>query len=917
MTSPVQTKPVHRLARWWDNLVRPAPGTPTGVEQQSRVLTGLLLALTGIFAACVPVLLVVNQNASWRASDAAFTGLTVIVLLALTRLSRAGRCRLAAGLLIAFGWAAIFTQAIIVSQRAGNINVLDYLVVAWVFASLFFDLRTAAALLAAQMIGMLLLLFVPGITFKLLLSPLQFNLVAGTTYLLVRLYHIRLEKSRREALRQSEARYQELVESARDLVYTLSRGGEIVSLNLVAEALGGWSKDEMIGRPFTDFIHPDDLPAAMLAFEQLLAGKTPDLFQVRVRTKAGAYLWAEFNAMPLFQDGVVAGVFGIGRLIEERRQMEDALRRSEELYRTLIHNFPDGIVLLFDHDLRYQIVDGQGLPNIGLARDMLEGKTIWEAVEPEVAEQLDPMYRAALAGTPQTFDLDYATRSYRIQVVPVKNDRGEVIAGLAVAQDTTRQKQVEERLRAIFEYSADAIFIMEPDSGRIVDCNPAACQMNGYTREELIGQPISMVNATGETATLANIEKARKFGSYRFEFLHRRKDGTIFPIEVMNTVLNVGGKELLLGIDRDITERKQAEAALRRSEERYRTLVQNFPNGMVALFDHDLRYTVVGGQGLAQVGLNEQTFEGKRLRDIFPPEIYERDEPVLRAALAGETTIVEVEYDERCYVVHTLPVRDENGQVIGGMVMAQDVTETRQMQEKQLKLAVERERLALVNQFVQAISHDFRTSLSVIETSRYLIERSLEPGMLQRVQRKMHNIQEQITRISDQLDNLSMIAGMVTAKRGLCDLNEIIGELVNEQTPLAERKHLSLTFDPAADLSPITADGQALHQAVRHLLVNAINYTPQGGSVAVKTAPFDGKAMIEISDTGIGISADDLPRVFDLFYRADPARGTASGGVGIGLTIVKLVVESHGGQVTVESQPDAGATFRITLPLNV
>lgn len=917
MALPIQTKPVHRLARWWDDLVRPMPGMPAGVEQQSRLMTGLLLALAGIFAAFVPVLLVVNRDTPWWASGAALTGLIVIILLALVRLSRAGRCRLAAGLLIAFGLATIFAQTIIVSQRNENINILDYLAVVLVFAGLFFDLRTAAALLAAIMIGMLLLLFVPGITFGLLLSPLQFNLVAGVTYLLIRLYHIRLEKSRRETLRQSEARYRELVEAARDLVYTHSLNGELLSINYVAEALGGWSKDEMIGRPFTDFIHPDDLSAAMPAFEQLLAGKTPDLFRARVRTKTGVYLWMEFNSMPIFQDGVLVGAFGIGRLVEERQQIEDALRRSEELYRTLIHNFPDGIVLLFDHDLRYQIVDGQGLSNIWLTREMLEGKTIWEALEPEVAEQLDPMYRAALAGTPQTFDVDYAARSYRVQVVPVKNDRGEVIAGLAVAQDMTRQKQVEERLRAIFEYSADAIFIMEPDSGRIVDCNPAACQMNGYTREELIGQPISMVNATGETATFVNIEKARQFGSYRFEFLHRRKDGTIFPIEVMNTVLNVGGRELLLGIDRDITERKQAEAALRRSEERYRTLVRNFPNGMVALFDHDLRYTVVGGQGLAQLGLNEQTFEGKRLRDIFPPEVYERDEPALLAALAGETTVVEAEYGGHCYVVHTLPVHDENGQVIGGMVMTQDVTEARQMQEKQLKLALERERLALVNQFVQAISHDFRTSLSVIETSRHLIERSLEPGARQRMQRKMLNIQEQITRISDQLDNLHMIAGIVTAKRGLCDLNEIIGELVNEQTPLAERKHLSLTFDPAADLSPITANGQALHQAVRHLLVNAINYTPQGGSVAVKTTPIDGKAVIEISDTGIGISADDLPRVFDLFYRADPARGTASGGVGIGLTIVKLVVESHGGQVTVESQPDAGATFRITLPLNV
>ncbi|NWG16092.1 MAG: hypothetical protein HXY41_05595, partial [Chloroflexi bacterium] len=149
MTSPLKTSPAHRLARWWNDLVRPAPTVPAEAQGQARLLTGLLLALAGIFAAFVPVRLALSLGAPWRASDAVLTGLSVIVLLALARLSRAGRCRLAAGLLVAYGTTATFAQTIITWQRDGNINILDYLAVIWVFAGLFFELRTAAALLAA------------------------------------------------------------------------------------------------------------------------------------------------------------------------------------------------------------------------------------------------------------------------------------------------------------------------------------------------------------------------------------------------------------------------------------------------------------------------------------------------------------------------------------------------------------------------------------------------------------------------------------------------------------------------------------------------------------------------------------------------------------------------------------------------
>ena len=232
----------------------------------------------------------------------------------------------------------------------------------------------------------------------------------------------------------------------------------------------------------------------------------------------------------------------------------------------------------------------------------------------------------------------------------------------------------------ILQSVPDAIIVSDIHD-RIVVWNPAAEGIYGWSAGDVIGKRISEIipvlryldGASHEAVTAALATDSAWTG----HFIQVHRDGRERAIDGTVRLIRDAQGEVIaaVAINRDITARKQAEQALREPEARYRTLVEHFPNGSVFLFDRNLRYTLAGGTGLAASGLSREMFEGKTLTEIFPPEIAARDEPVLRAALAGITTRVEVPFGETTFAVHTLPVADEHGTLVGGMVMTQDITE--------------------------------------------------------------------------------------------------------------------------------------------------------------------------------------------------------------------------------------------------
>lgn len=247
------------------------------------------------------------------------------------------------------------------------------------------------------------------------------------------------------------------------------------------------------------------------------------------------------------------------------------------------------------------------------------------------------------------------------------------------------------------------------------------------------------------------------------------------------------------------------------------------------------------------------------------------------------------------------------------VAFVEDVTERRQIEEQAQLLALERERVNLLSEFVQNISHDFKTPLTIINTSLYLLERSANPEIRHE---QASNIADQVQHISTLLDGLlAMVkwdSGFALELQKL-KVNTVIQDAIGEVIALIRQKSINLTLNLDANMPMFEADQYALNEALANLLKNAAQYTPDFGSIFIDTLIQDNELVIAIQDTGVGIEDRDLPHIFNRLYRADKVRSTR--GLGLGLSIARKIIENHGGRIEVESVLGSGSTFRVFLPL--
>lgn len=364
----------------------------------------------------------------------------------------------------------------------------------------------------------------------------------------------------------------------------------------------------------------------------------------------------------------------------------------------------------------------------------------------------------------------------------------------------------------------------------------------------------------------------------------------------------------------DITPQREAERALRESEARYRAV---WDASFDARLLHDFEKVLDVNQSFVSVfGYSQDEVIGKDGSSfLLRPEIGVQ---VVEQNLAESERVFELPMHRKDGIELLVATRARN-LIIGGkqfqVVAFNDITAQREAAERALALELEKARLRMITSLIQSISHDFRTPLSTINTSLYLLERLTEP---ERRREKAATIEAQVQRLMKLIESMLMMTSInsgLPAERHPVDIYLLLQAVHARLKKQAEHKGVALHLQASEQLPLLPGDEGQLEALVSELILNGIQFTPPEGSVWVYGAVHDQHAVIEVRDTGVGIPLSDRARIFEAFYRVDTARGTDTGGIGLGLAIAQKIVELHDGHIEVESTPGNGSSFRVVLPL--
>jgi PAS domain S-box-containing protein len=313
------------------------------------------------------------------------------------------------------------------------------------------------------------------------------------------------------------------------------------------------------------------------------------------------------------------------------------------------------------------------------------------------------------------------------------------------------------------------------------------------------------------------------------------------------------------------------------------------------------------------IGLTDFDYLPHHLAQRF----YDEEQHLLRTGIAilnREEPGLDKDGNTITYLTTKVPLLDSQGTIVGLVGVSRDISDLKHTEEQNLRLMLENERVELMGQLVSNISHDLKTPLSVIKTSLYLLERLDDPH---RQRAKIQSIKEQTERLEKLIQDILTVSRLDQADtliREPVDMASVIHNVEGDLRARAEAKHQTLNIDLANPLPGIIGNEEDLWRMVANLVENAINYTPANGTISIESRFQASGVLILVRDSGIGISKEHLPHIFERFYRADTARSIQNGGTGLGLSIVKMIAEQHEGYVKVESTLGVGTQFQVWLP---
>jgi PAS domain S-box-containing protein len=498
-------------------------------------------------------------------------------------------------------------------------------------------------------------------------------------------------------------------------------------------------------------------------------------------------------------------------------------------------------------------------------------------------------------------------------------------------------RRTEDHFRQLVEGVDDyGILLLDP-VGRISSWNSGAARVTGFTADEVIGRSHAEFytpEARSEGIPARHLEEAARTGRLADEGWCLRKDGSRFWASfTITAVVGTGGNpRCFLIIARDLTQRREmeqqihdaletaqheAELRLRESEERFARFTEHLP-GLAWIKDLAGRYVYINRAGAQVFGRSPDEICGATDAELFPPETVaqfrENDAHAIAQGIGVQVVEHLVHPDGSVHhsIVSKFPIQDAQGEVrlIGGIAI--DITE-RVRAEEALLLADRRK-----DEFLATLSHELRNPLAPLRNSLHLLQSHGADSRTERMYGMMEQQLNRMIRLVDDLLEVSRITGgKIELRKEPVSVATVIESAIETSRPLIESASHRLTVMLPDEPLVIEADPVRITQVLSNLLNNAAKYTQEAGSITLSGLRDGDDVVLAVRDNGLGIPANMLPRVFEMFAQVDRTLKRSQGGLGIGLALARSLVEMHGGSITARSEGlNAGSEFVVRLPLS-